>query len=558
MEETIAHADREAGDPAERRARVSSGHDNTPEGDEDVNGLGTLVTRAGGRVPLSDNLRLKMAIFDSGRVYHVPGVRWTPDFKAAINTARGKGIHIHEFEEVDAKTLSNLYREETEDDIVLPELQRQQDLAEIIRRAAEAKASDIHIRILKEYTEVRIRVFGRLRDMTTRKAEDGMPMIKAAFAVASDTGNSTSDTSFQQGALTPRSGLLPRQLDMLRLQYTPESEGRGTLIMRLKYKSNAEDTDIDSLGYNPVQIGDINVMRKRTNGLYILAGKVSSGKTTTLQRILNRMIMEKNREISMYTIEEPVELELPNATQHPAKKLPDGTDGFLEAMKAALRSDLNVIVVGEIRSKMLADLAIQAVMTGHALWSTIHAGSALGILDRLSDFGVEPWKLQDPSVVRGLVYQRLCGVICPHCRVSFRRAVETGRMEADLAEHLADIFGKRLDDLYVRGPGCDKCSHMGLKGRTVVAETCLTDPRLLELFSEGRRMEMRKYWSTGIEEQGMGGLPVLHHALTKVGAGLCDIFEVEEEVDLVSSYDRDFSHLKSRIRDDIRRLEARS
>lgn len=518
--------------------------------------LGALISGPTGRISIHEDLRLKIAIFESGVMYHVKDARWEPAVKAALNASRLKGISIQHFRQVDAPVIVSLYKQGGLVDVAPPDIQRQQELSVLIRQAADAGASDIHLRVLTDYTEIRIRVFGRLKDMANRPASDGMPMIKAAFAVASDTGNSTSDTSFQQGALTLRSNLLPRKIDMLRLQFTPESDGRGSLIMRLKYKTNAGETDIDSLGYNPIQISDINTMRKRTNGLYILAGKVSSGKTTTLQRVLNKMIIEKNREISMYTIEEPVELELPNAIQHPAKKLPDGTDGFLEAMKAALRSDLNVIVVGEIRSKMLADLAIQAVMTGHALWSTIHAGSALGILDRLADFGVEPWKLQDPSVVRGLAYQRLCGVICPHCQVSFRDAVERGKLDEELAGELSELFGKSQDDLFVRGPGCEKCSGMGLKGRTVVAETCVTDPKLLDHFSKSERMEMRKYWSTGVEEGGMGGLPVLHHALSKVGAGLCDISEIEEEVDLFSSYKRDYSHLKARIRNDIKLLHG--
>lgn len=523
------------------------------DGVEDAN-LGALVTGAGGRVTIQEDLRLKIAIFESGVMYHVADARWEPAVKAALNAARLKGVHVQHFRQVEAPVIVSLYKQSGVADVAPPDIQRQQELAALIKRAADAGASDIHLRVLGDYTEIRIRVFGRLKDMTNQPAGDGMPLIKAAFAVASDTGNTTSDTSFQQGALTARSNLLPRKIDMLRLQYTPESDGRGSLIMRLKYKTNAGETDIDSLGYNPVHIADINTMRKRTNGLYILAGKVSSGKTTTLQRVLNKMIMEKMREISMYTIEEPVELELPNAIQHPAKKLPDGTDGFLEAMKAALRSDLNVIVVGEIRSKMLADLAIQAVMTGHALWSTIHAGSALGILDRLADFGVEPWKLQDPSVVRGLAYQRLCGVICPHCQISFTEAVAREKLDAELAGELSELYGKSTDELYVRGPGCEKCSGMGLKGRTVVAETCVTDPKLLDLFSRAQRMEMRNYWSTGKEEGGMGGLPVLHHALAKVGAGLCDIGEVEEEVDLFSSYKRDYAHLKARMRSDIQYL----
>lgn len=512
--------------------------------------IGVLETRQGGKIKISDELRLKLAIYSSGVCFVAEGASWEGKIRHAQMLSDAVGIKIRSTREVSQSDILEMYRAAVDHATVALDIDRQRHLAAIIEKAYSAGASDIHLRVLKDLTEVRIRVHGRLQDLETRQASDGMPLIKAMFAVASDIAGASSEISFQQGALTAKSRLLPPSLDMIRLQYTPESEGRGSVVMRLKPKANVAEMNIDMLGYNIQQMSDIDTMRKRTNGLYILAGKVSSGKTTTLQRVLNKMIVEKSREISMYTIEEPKELELPNAIQHPAKTLPDGTDGFFEGMKAALRSDLNVIVVGEIRSKMLADLAIQAVMTGHALWSTVHAGSALGILDRLSDFGIEPWKLQDPSVVRGLVYQRLCGVICPHCRMDMAHAVGEGRMEEAFASTLSNLFAKDLKDLYIRGEGCPKCKGMGLIGRTVVAETCLTDPHLLDLFKRGERMEMRRYWTQGVDAGGMGGMPVMHHALSKVGAGICNVFEIEEEVDLVSSYVRDFSHLMPRLADD--------
>lgn len=521
----------------------------------DAADIGILETKQGGRIKIPDELRLKLAIYSSGICYIANGTGWDGKTRHAQMLSEAVGIPIRAVREVSQSDILEMYRAEVQQNPVALDIDRQKHLAAIIEKAYLSGASDIHLRVLKDLTEVRIRVHGRLQDLETRQASDGMPLIKAMFAVASDIAGAASEISFQQGALTAKSRLLPPALDMIRLQYTPESEGRGSVVMRLKPKANVAEMNIDMLGYNVQQMIDIDTMRKRTNGLYILAGKVSSGKTTTLQRVLNKMIVEKRREISMYTIEEPKELELPNAIQHPAKTLPDGTDGFFEGMKAALRSDLNVIVVGEIRSKMLADLAIQAVMTGHALWSTVHAGSALGILDRLSDFGIEPWKLQDPSVVRGLVYQRLCGVICPYCRMDMHRAVNEGKMEVSFAETLSGLFTKPLADLYIRGDGCPKCKGMGLIGRTVVAETCLTDPHLLDLFKRGERMEMRHYWTKGVEAGGMGGMPVMHHALSKVGAGICNVFEIEEEVDLVSSYVRDFDHLMPRLAEDTDKLK---
>ena len=515
-----------------------------------------LLTREGGPIPVKESQRRLIALFSNKVACIAIGERWSPEVRAIMREGQRLGHSFDDFIECEVPTILDLYKDSDggAEKTGTLELERQVDLAGLLAAAGAERASDIHIRVLKKYTEIRIRVFGRVKDLGSRKSDEGMALIKAAFAVASDLGSGSSDLTFQQGALTAKSGLLPPKVEMVRLQYSPTSDGRGALVMRLKYEAPANEVEIDHLGYNAQQISDITTMRKRTNGMYVLAGKVSSGKSTTLQRVLNKMYLDKLREISMYTIEEPVELDLPGAIQVPVKKNPDGTDGFVEAMKASLRSDPNVIVLGETRSTETAKLAVQAVMTGHALWTTVHAGTALGILDRLTDLGVENWKLQDPTVVRGLVYQRLTGVMCKHCRITLREAMEDGSVEHELGHKIMSLFEKSDTDLYARGPGCPKCK-LGLAGRTVVAETVLTDPTLLEFYARARRTEMRDYWLKPVSEGGLGGVPVLHHALSKVGAGLCDINEVEEEVDLFSTYERDFMFLKPRLLEDVRILE---
>jgi general secretion pathway protein E len=515
-----------------------------------------LLTGSSGVVSISEDDRRRIAVFSNGVCAISTGSRWSPDTKNVLTKVKRKGFDARYFVEVDTALMVELYerydKEYNEDKDVddVPEVERQRKLRELIALAAERKASDIHMRVLRRYTEIKVRVFGRVQEVGSLPPEEGMAMMQAVFSVASDIGENSSTMSFQQGALNPKSGILPPGVDMLRLQYSPTSEGRGALVARLKFSTPADEIEIDSLGYNDDQINDIIKFRRRTNGLYILAGKVSSGKTTTLQRTLNKMYLEKNKEISMFTIEEPVELELPGAIQCPVKKKPDGTDGFIEAMKSALRSDPNIIVVGEIRSEETAKLAIQAVMTGHALWSTVHAGYALGILDRLTDLGVESWKLEDPGIIKGLIYQRLCGVICKSCRMTMAEAFEKGKVTQQLLDDLKTVFDKEPTELYARGPGCGKCK-MGLASRTVVAETIPTDPTLLELYSHGKRREMFQYWVKPVEDGGLGGRPVMHHALTKVGVGLLDIDEVEEEVDLVSEYIKNYSNLIPRLRSDV-------
>lgn len=516
-----------------------------------------IISGDRGKVQTAPGDRRLIIIFDDGLTLVDRSNKMSPRVRAIQATARRAKVVLEPIVEVEASTIIEIYEGQKSNGSIRSEnlqLERQRQLHDMLKAGAEAGSSDIHMMIRRNLTEVKMRVHGRLMPLKTFSEEDGKAIAKAAFAVASDLGAGQSELTFQQGALTNKSGILPRGIEMVRMQYSPTSEQRAGIIMRLKPKPKAGETDIDSLGYHPGQVSDISIMRRRTNGLYIFAGKVSSGKTTTLQRTLNRMFQEKKGEISMYSIEEPVELELPGAIQVPVKMNPDGTDGFAEAIKAAMRSDPNVIIMGEIRSEQTAALAMKAVQSGHALWSTVHAGTALGILDRLADFGVEPWKLADPTMVRGLVYQRLCGTICPHCRITYRQAIENGELESKLADDVTALIGKSIDELHARGPGCDKCLE-GLNGRTVVAETLLTDPDLLMLYTQGKRREMKDYWLSD-EGEGLKGMTVMHHALMKVAAGVLDINEVEEEVDLVEEYIKNYKVLHKRLLNDVRKTDT--
>ena len=514
-----------------------------------------LLTRVGGEMPVSPEDRRMIALFANGVALVSKAERWSPRVRSILNVARNAGRTMSTIVEVETARIIEVYTRahaESHDSgrALTDGVTRQRQLAELLGQAARLGANDVQIRVLRLNTEIRVRVHGRMTDLDYRSPEDGAALIKAALAVAADQGSASSDLAFQQGALTPESGLLPRGVELVRLQYSPTSENRSALVMRLKYRSDPKEVDIDSLGYAEHHIRDIAVMRRRTNGLYLLSGKVSSGKSTTLQRTLNKMMIEKDREISMFIIEEPKELDIPGAIQVIAKPQPDGTDGFSAGMWAALRSDPNVIVLGEIRTERIAALAMEVIGSGHAVWSTIHAGSAFGILDRLLDLKVPREDLTRPDLKGGLIYQRLCGVMCPHCRRDLPTALRSRTISHELAKGALRLFGLPPEQLFLRGDGCDRCRG-GLTGRTVVAETVELTPELLVLLRDGRREEMRKHWVTPVDKGGMGGMPVLHHALVKAGAGLCDLNEVEEEVDLLSVYERDYAALIPRLRADV-------
>jgi type II secretory ATPase GspE/PulE/Tfp pilus assembly ATPase PilB-like protein len=513
-----------------------------------------LASGPGTSIYLGPGQRKTIAIFKNGIVLVAEGQRHSADAKVVIDKARRLGLRLTEVKELKTNIIERVYAgvepKKASVNWKSLDLDRQKSLARIISEASQLGASDVHIRVLESHTEVKVRVNGRMRELGNEPASDGQEMIRAAFAVSTGQGASGTDSTFQQGAMFQKSGLLPDNVEMLRLQYTPTSDQRGALVMRLKYVGKNTDTDVDSLGYSQQQSIDLKNMRLKTNGMYIFAGKVSSGKTTTLQRCLNAMYLDKKKEISIYAAEDPKELELLGAIQAQITAGQSANDAFKMAMKAALRSDPNVIVLGEIRSEELTSMAVEAAKTGHALWSTVHAGSALGILNRLINLGADREDLKDPRTVGGLIYQRLIGVLCQNCKITLPTAVQSDQVEEDLALRLVKLTAQNPHEIFCRGPGCSSC-FMGLSGRTVVAETIRPDARLLETYMDSSRIEAERYWIKPKAEGGLGGAPVMHHALVKVGAGIVDINEVQEEVDLLESYERDLSYLTERLRSEI-------
>ena len=513
------------------------------------------------RLPIKSDDQSKIAVFEEGLVLISQGVRWDPSVTDVIN--RANALFDHWFSSgsivpLPRDTIELLYQQTVAE---APSQQREEGLtrqrtaAALLREGAESEATDLQIMMQPRYALIRQRVHGRMQEVRTLDNTEAKAIINAIFAIAFDQGSHAGEQEFRQGTITPASGILPKSIDQVRLQYSPTSSGRGNLAMRLKYREVLETGDVDRLGYLSYQVADIKTMRRRTSGAYMIAGKVSSGKTTTLQKILNNMFIEKDREITLYTIEEPVELEIEGASQIAvtATNSDERTRAFARAMNAALRSDPNVILVGELRDKPTADLAIRAALSGHALWTSIHAGSALGILARLIDLGVDMWKITDPSIVRGLMAQRLVGVLCPHCRIDYNQAVKSGRLSRDLATRTIKLLQRRANTLFMRGDGCPHCKG-GLKGRTVVAETILPDEKLLTLFASGDMAEVRHYWLRAKDEGGLGGVPMLHAALLHVARGTGDINEIEEEVDLLSVYEQRYTSLVPRLRAESDRL----
>lgn len=175
-------------------------------------------------------------------------------------------------------------------------------------------------------------------------------------------------------------------------------------------------------------------------------------------------------------------------------------------------------MVGETRALATAELTFKGALSGHGVWTTLHANSAPAIITRLRDMGIQPYMLADPELVKGLISQRLFRKLCPHCRVSVKERLNDPAVKR-LKIALGD-FG--IENTYVRGPGCKFCDNKGIKGRMSVPEIILPDAVFLELMIAGETRKAIDYWTSDLN-----GRPLKDAAIERMLKGYIDLDEVE-------------------------------
>ena len=417
-----------------------------------------------------------------------------------------------------------------EGDEDLAQLQMQKDFVNVVSRAASQKVSDIHI-VVAGSTQIMFRVNGMMTTVMEYNKEWGESFVRAAFASADISDSNYAQNEFQGAqklGSTPLRGskgklMLPHNILAIRLQFNPIAFGSQYLVMRLLYADdNPEGSgDLSALGFGEYEENLFYRLRAAPTGLSIIAGPTGSGKSTTLQRNMIKLLQEKNYEINLITVEDPPEYPIPGARQMPvtnANSEEEKDEEFTKALSAALRSDPDVMMVGEIRSIAAAELTFKGALSGHGVWTTLHANSAPAIITRLRDMGVKTFMLNDPELVKGLISQRLFRRLCPHCRVSVKTMLDSPSVQR-LRTALGD-FG--VENTYVRGPGCKYCDNTGIKGRMCVPEIILPDATFLDLMISGETRKAIDYWTSDLN-----GRPLKDAAIERMLKGYIDLDEVE-------------------------------
>ena len=407
--------------------------------------------------------------------------------------------------------------------------QMQKDFVDIIAKAAAQKVSDVHVEVADQ-TTIFFRIDGSMQPVLEYNSQWGESFLRAAFASA-DISNANYAVneyqSAQKDGRTPLRGTkdlyLPSGVLGVRMQFNPIAFGTRYAVMRLLYDNPSEGIKVEQ-EFGPYEQRLLARMRSFPTGLVIVAGPTSSGKSTTLVRNMSLMLKERNYEINMITVENPVEQKIFGARQMPVVNTTSEEqreEKYVEALAAALRSDPDTLMVGEIRTLAAAELTVRGALSGHNVWTTLHANSAMAALTRLLDLGVEPFKLKEETLMRGLVSMRLFKKVCPHCREALANHPERGAYR-----RVTDAYGEiGLRQVYQRGPGCAHCNGTGNVGRVKAGEIIITNSEFLSLALSGNTDDAVRYW---LEE--MDGRTLKEAAASLMLQGIISVDELERWV----------------------------
>ena len=496
-----------------------------------------LLTVEGGELVVDDETRRMLALFSDGTYLVDESHRFDGKVLNFTAIARRRKIKIAEPRYISASEMAALYAfaERGQGQIKVSaeeasDYQMQIDFLSVISRAAMHKVSDIHV-IVAASTLVYFRSSGMMERELEYSREWGEAFVRAAFASADISDANYAQNEFQGAqklGSTPLRGTngklrLPHNILAVRLQFNPVAFGSQYLVMRLLYADDNPngEGDLRSLGLGDRELDLFYRLRASATGLKIIAGPTGSGKSTTLQRNMIKLLQEHRSEINVLTVEDPPEYPIPGARQMPvtnATTEEEKDEAFNKALSAALRSDPDVIMVGEIRTLSAASLVFRGALSGHSVWTTLHANSAPAIITRLRDMGIQGYMLEDPEIMKGLISQRLFRKICPYCRQPVKERMSDPSFQR-LKIALGD-FG--IENTYVRGPGCKFCGNKGVIGRMSVPEIILPDGHFLRLMLNGETKDAIDYWVSELN-----GRPLREAAIERMLKGYIDLDEVE-------------------------------
>ncbi len=395
----------------------------------------------------------------------------------ALRMAYGVGADVFEeilknnraFESIEQDTTLDITNDDPEASVV-------KFVNQIIREAITERATDIHVEPLENDLRIRYRIDGILHEVAVP------PQLRVLQSAIISRLKVMAHMDIAERRL-PQDGRInlttvAGAIDV-RVSTIPTVNGES-ISLRLLSRTETLTFGIDRLDMGAKQMAEMRKMITQPNGIILVTGPTGSGKSTTLYSFLSSVNQPTRRII---TVEEPVEYRLPGISQIDVKS--DIGLTFASGLRAILRQDPNIVMVGEIRDFETAEIAIRAAMTGHLVFSTLHTNDAVSGFTRLLDMGIEPFLLA--SVVRCFLAQRLVRCICPDCRVE-------ATYDPDFLREID--FNPPPGTKFYKGAGCDTCRHTGHRGRAAIFEVCTVTEEL-------RRLIIRKETGNVLKSQAM-------------------------------------------------------
>ncbi|MCV6615488.1 MAG: ATPase, T2SS/T4P/T4SS family [Cellvibrionaceae bacterium] len=373
---------------------------------------------------------------------------------------------------------------------------------QIIHRALDISASDIHIEPFDDGLHLRYRVDGVIQDMADPPAADLAPAIASRIKLLAGL-NIAERRLPQDGRIMTR--VKGHELD-LRVSTTPTVHGES-IVMRVLDRQSIQ-LSLQSMGFSEETLAVYQGLLARPHGVLLVTGPTGSGKTTTLYASLASMDASAAKII---TVEDPVEYQLRGINQIQVQSQIDLT--FAAALRSILRQDPDIIMIGEMRDTETAQIGVQSALTGHLVLSTLHTNTAAGAITRLEDMGVERFLIT--SSVNGVLAQRLVRTLCQECREPIELDEAAKRKNG-----LARFMGPGENTIY-RSAGCPNCKQTGYKGRTAIHELFTLDGEMHKTILGGA--DATSLHQTA-RQQGM--ITLYEDGLRKVKDGLTSLEEV--------------------------------
>ncbi len=340
----------------------------------------------------------------------------------------------------------------------------------LLLQALRERASDLHFEPFESRSVVRFRVDGVLRDIIEPPRALHAALVSRLKIMA---GLDIAEKRLpQDGRIALKLG--DKQVDV-RMSTLPTGAGER-VVLRLLDRDSAR-LDLTALGMEPRTLAVIDTLIRQPHGIVLVTGPTGSGKTTTLYAALSRL---PRGTVNMMTVEDPIEYALDGVAQtqvNPRIEL-----DFARALRAILRQDPDIIMIGEIRDLETAQIAVQASLTGHLVLATLHTNDASSAVTRLADMGVEPYLLA--SSLLGVLAQRLVRTLCPVCKTTHAPSAAEATLLATL--------GLPPTQALTTAPGCDACHHSGFRGRTGIYELLVVDDTIRRIVHGGTgELELR-------------------------------------------------------------------